>query len=154
MIDHAFQKDPFGRDTCDRAVAGPAGVRTCGYPAHEHRAADHLDAFLGGVERSVPPVSDKTDGGKLRWDLLPWDQVRDVVAVLTAALGPPKNYPEHGWKGVPKARSRYFAAAVRHLFDWWGGERLDPQLKLPHLACAACCVLFLMWHDDQQETTK
>lgn len=42
------------------------------------------------------------------------------------------------------AWSRVYAAALRHLLAWWGGEDEDPETELSHLAHAACCVVFLV----------
>lgn len=91
----------------------------------------------------------KKDHGKPMWDLLPWKQVGYVVDVLTEAVK--EKYKPHSWKEVPGARERYFAASQRHILAWWHGERLDPDDNLPHLAHAACCLLFLMWFDDEHE---
>lgn len=91
----------------------------------------------------------KVDEGKLRWDLLPWRPVKEIVRVLTWALAKPgsteKTYPPNNWQTVPNARDRYYAAAMRHLTDWWQGERCDPVSGIHHLAHAGCCVLFLLW---------
>ena len=29
-----------------------------------------------------------------------------------------------------------------------GGEQLDPESKLPHLAHAVCCLLFILWFEE------
>lgn len=84
-------------------------------------------------------IGRKDDTDKLRWDLLP-ESLEDVVKVLTFGA---KKYSPDGWKQVPEAQPRYFAATMRHLWAWRRGEDLDPESGLPHLAHAACCVLFL-----------
>ena len=89
----------------------------------------------------------KLDGDKPRWDLLPWREVEEVVKVLTAGL---EKYPADNWQRVPQARPRYFAAAIRHVYARWGGEKLDPQTGFSHLAHAICCLLFWLWHDKEQ----
>ncbi len=86
----------------------------------------------------------KLDTGKLRWDLLPTAQVRRIVEVLT--FGAVK-YSPGNWMLVPEPVDRYYAAALRHLAAWRDGEQLDPESKLPHLAHAGCCVLFLLWFE-------
>ena len=53
------------------------------------------------------------------------------------------------WQQVDNAKERYFNACHRHLQAWWSGERLDSESGLPHLAHAVCCLLFLMWGDDE-----
>ena len=93
----------------------------------------------------------KDDEGKLRWDLVPWRELEDVVGVLT--YGEDK-YGAHNWKTVASAQDRYFAAALRHLSDWRRGEKLDPESDLPHLAHAACSLLFLAWFDNRAEESK
>ena len=92
----------------------------------------------------------KDDGGKLRWDLLPWDCVKEVVRVLTIVTTEakkPQPYAPDNWKTVPCARTRYFAACHRHLVAWWLGERYDPEFGIHHLAHAICCLLFCLWFD-------
>jgi hypothetical protein len=88
-----------------------------------------------------PAEGVKQDGGKPRWDLLPWEAVSPVVDVLTFGA---RKYAPDNWRHVPGARERYFAAAQRHMVAWWRGERVDPESGYPHLAHAACCVLFLL----------
>lgn len=86
----------------------------------------------------------KHDQGKTPWDLVPWAQVADVARVLQYGA---KKYAPGGWKKVPNARDRYFAAAMRHILAWYQGERIDAESKLPHLAHAATNLLFLAWFD-------
>lgn len=89
----------------------------------------------------------KHDEDKPRWVLLPWRQVEHVVKVLNYGA---KKYPSaDNWKRVPNAENRYFDAAVRHITAHWSGERFDAESGLPHLAHAVCCLLFLMWFDDE-----
>ena len=88
----------------------------------------------------------KNDAGKPRWSLLPTGTVAAVVRVLEhGAL----KYGVDNWQSVPEARTRYYDAAQRHLQAWWEGELLDPESKEPHLAHAACCMLFLMWFESE-----
>lgn len=86
----------------------------------------------------------KLDTGKERWDRLPWAEVRDVVRVLNFGI---EKYAVDNWQLVPQARDRYFAAAIRHMVAWQQGERTDGESGLPHMAHAACCLLFLAWFD-------
>lgn len=58
------------------------------------------------------------------------------------------------WKTLPDARRRYYDAAIRHLTAWWDGECNDPESNLPHLAHAACCIIFLLWLDDNPQTRE
>lgn len=85
----------------------------------------------------------KRDFLKLRYDLLPPEALQEVVEVLSFGAA---KYGDRNWeKGLPY--SRYFGAAMRHLWAWWRGEDLDPESGLSHLAHAGCCVLFLLTYE-------
>jgi hypothetical protein len=100
----------------------------------------------------------KFDDGKPRWGLLPWDQLEEVVKVLTHGTN---KYDDENWKHVDGARERYFDAIGRHLTAYrLAKEKNDPSLKndhdkngsgLSHLAHVICNALFLMWFDDQDK---
>ena len=82
----------------------------------------------------------KHDGGKPRWDLVPWDAVGAFVDVLT--IGAAK-YNDRNWEqGI--TYGRLFAATERHLIAWWDGQDTDPESGQSHLAHAACNVLFML----------
>lgn len=83
----------------------------------------------------------KDDAGKPPWDLLPWRATEEVVRVLEFGA---RKYAPDNWRKVPDSRRRYFAAAMRHLLAWWGGERNDPETNLHHLAHAECCLKFIL----------
>jgi hypothetical protein len=95
-------------------------------------------------EEALEAMGVKGDDGKDRWDLLPWEQVRDVVKVLTFGA---KKYSPDNWQKVPDGRNRYFSAAFRHILAAHGGEKLDPESGLSHWAHAVCCILFAAWFD-------
>ena len=86
----------------------------------------------------------KHDHGKPAWDLLPFEQVGEIVEVLTVGA---RKYSGEGWKRTPDASSRYFAALMRHLAAWRSGEAADPETGLRHLAHAGACLLFILWHE-------
>jgi hypothetical protein len=90
----------------------------------------------------------KDDNGKRRWDLIPWIELGEIVDILT--FGAQKYDPEN-WKHVKDAKNRYFAAAMRHITAWWNGEKKDPESGQSHLAHAVCCLMFLMWFDNEDE---
>jgi hypothetical protein len=86
----------------------------------------------------------KYDSGKPRWSLLPFAALLAVVQVLE--FGATK-YKPNSWQGLENGRERYFDAAIRHLVAWHGGEIIDAESGLHHLAHAACNLLFLLWFD-------
>lgn len=89
----------------------------------------------------------KHDAGKPMWDLLPWEQVEDVVHILT--FGADK-YGPLSWQQVEQAEDRYFAALMRHIVAWRKGEVVDAESGRPHLAHAVCNALFLMWFNESR----
>lgn len=110
------------------------------------------DLFIARSLSTKSSAGRKDDAGKPQWDLLPMAEVEDVVKVLTYGA---KKYPEpDNWKRVPSARNRYYSAALRHIVAWKCGERLAPDSKLPHLAHAVCCLLFLAWFDSPAAITE
>lgn len=90
-------------------------------------------------------MTSKYDAGKWRFSLFPISAIRNISAVLEFGA---EKYAADNWKTVPDGRTRYFNAAIRHLTSWWDGERNDPESHLPHLAHAACCLIFLLWMDE------
>ena len=89
----------------------------------------------------------KFDTGKLRWDLIPYGTLTQVVKVLT--FGSLK-YDDNNWQKVDNPRNRYYAAMMRHIDVWWHGERIDPESDIHHLAHAICCAMFLLWGDNNE----
>ena len=101
----------------------------------------------GTVNLSRDTAGRKHDSNKPRYSLLPENTVHNVIQVLE--YGAVKYEPDN-WKYVPSARTRYYDAAMRHIDDWWNGSEVDEESSLPHLAHAICCLLFLLWFDDQE----
>ena len=82
----------------------------------------------------------KDDHGKLRFDLIPPGALKELAAVYTVGA---QKYGDRNWEqGL--AWGRVFAAIQRHLWAWWGGEELDPEDGLSHLAHAAWGCFTLM----------
>lgn len=84
--------------------------------------------------------ANKDDQGKQPWHLLPWDAVDEVVKVMQYGA---EKYDARNWEHGTRW-SRYFSAAIRHLWKWWHGEDTDLESGLHHLAHASCCVLYLL----------
>ncbi len=87
----------------------------------------------------------KFDQDKMRWELLPWKEVEEIVDILTFGA---KKYEDDNWKHVRPLRTRYYGALMRHMTAWFNGEKKDPESGRSHLAHAGCCLLFLMWGDN------
>jgi hypothetical protein len=94
------------------------------------------------------PKGLKYDQGKLRWDLVPIKPLKEIVKTYNFGL---KKYEESSWQNLPNAKKRYYAAAQRHLTDWWDGERIDSESGLHHLAHAAWNCITLMFFDFKKK---
>jgi len=94
----------------------------------------------------VELVGRKFDGGKVRWELLPFREIEQVCEILT--MGSVK-YDDNNWQKV-RPVNRYIGAAFRHFVAWLKGEVLDPESGKNHLTHAICCLLFLLWHDNEK----
>jgi hypothetical protein len=105
-----------------------------------------MDQMIAHLERIKPKQGVKYDSDKLQWTLLPFRAINEVLEVL--AFGA-KKYAADNWKIVPEARTRYVDAAFRHLSDWHLKERLDGETGKSHLAHAICCLLFLLWFEQE-----
>jgi hypothetical protein len=94
------------------------------------------------------PEGMKYDTEKPMWNLLDYSFVAGVVDVLT--LGAVK-YAPNNWQKVKDGEERYFAAMMRHITAWRRGEKYDPESKKHHLYHAACCIMFLLWFDEESD---
>jgi hypothetical protein len=90
------------------------------------------------------PSFTKHDTGKAELAHLQFEQLETIARVQDYGA---VKYSRDNWK--KGSFTRYASAALRHIFARLKGERLDPESGLPHLAHAACCILFMMWFDDQ-----
>jgi hypothetical protein len=92
----------------------------------------------------------KYDVGKLQWSLLPFEEMEEVVRVLTKGAN---KYAKDNWKNV-RPTEKYIDAAFRHIVAWIRGERDDVDFGTHHLANAISCLLFLMWFDNNLYTEE
>lgn len=97
------------------------------------------------------PLGRKFDQDKPRWELLPYKEVGEIVDIFTFGA---KKYEDNNWKHVKPLKERYFGALMRHLVAWKEGEKKDPESGRSHLAHAGCCLLFLMWGDNNPDKDK
>jgi hypothetical protein len=98
----------------------------------------------------------KFDKNKAAWSLIPFKQLEWIAKILTFGAN---KYGEEDWKyfiSRDNNEDRYFSAALRHIVEWHRGEKLDEETNMPHLAHAICCLLFILWKDDnaKNKTTR
>ena len=102
--------------------------------------------------RVVDPDTGAEKGSKpQRYDLIPTVGLEFLARVY--GMGAAK-YDDHNWRRG-YAWSLSFAAMQRHCLAFWGGEDLDPESGLPHLAHAAwhCFTLltFMQEHPEKDD---
>lgn len=81
---------------------------------------------------------------KLRWDLLPMEEIEDIVRVYHAGA---KKYGPNKWQNLDNGFERYRAAAARHLMEYMKGERIDSDTGAFHLAQCAWNCIAMLWYD-------
>ena len=103
--------------------------------------------------------TDSITGGKkgvkpTRFDLLP---VRPLEAIAQVYNYGAKKYADNNWR-QGYLWSWSFAALMRHLWAFWGGEDKDPESGLPHLSHAGFHVLalleFSLTHPEKDDRWK
>lgn len=81
------------------------------------------------------------NGGKLRWSLVDFDALEDMVKVLEFGS---KKYTDYNWKKGLKT-PEIFESIIRHLFAYIRGEDIDPESGLPHTGHILCNAMFLSY---------
>jgi len=89
-------------------------------------------------------MGEKFDNGKLQYNLLPPECIREIVEILTYGAN---KYSPDNWQHVSDAENRYYNALMRHLEAWRSGEDMDPESGKLHLAHMATNAIFLLWFD-------
>lgn len=88
----------------------------------------------------------KYDQGKENMALLPTIPLLKITKVYEYGA---KKYGTHNWRrGMDW--SRLVSATFRHLSAWNEGEQNDPESGLPHLAHAACNLMFLLEYESKK----
>lgn len=82
--------------------------------------------------------------GKLRWDLLPLEEIEDIVKVYTEGA---KKYSDNSWQNLDYGYQRYKAALLRHLVEYEKGTKIDEDTGCQHLAQVAWNAIALLWLD-------
>jgi hypothetical protein len=107
---------------------------TCRFCRYERQLASHK-------EEEMPEEGKKNDSGKLRYDLVPYDALEEVVKTFTEGA---LKYGDRNWEnGI--LYHRVYAAAMRHLVAFWKGAEINEEdFGCHHLAHAICCCMFLL----------
>lgn len=80
--------------------------------------------------------------GKLRWDLVDWEGIEEMLKVLEA--GAIKYEPENWKKGLN--REEILESIQRHLVAVFKGEEIDMDLMTHHMGNIMCNAMFYLYH--------
>jgi len=132
----------------ERAVAGGLGI-----PLVDAENLQPMKISSSGEVRTTDPQTGGQKGAKpARFDLIPPYPLFAVAEVFNYGS---KKYADHNWMRGYKW-SLCFSACQRHLWAYWGGEPLDPESGLPHLAHAAwhCFALLEFMHRHPEKDDR
>ena len=86
---------------------------------------------------------------KLRWDLLPLQEIEDIVKAYTVDAD---KYGENNWKYLENGYNRYKAAMFRHLLEYEKGTEFDEETGCRHLAQVAWNAIAMLYLSKQKST--
>jgi len=86
----------------------------------------------------------KYDNDKIRLDLIDPLPIIELGKILTYGAN---KYKENSWQNLENAENRYYAAALRHLYDYRLGNSIDSESSLLHIAHAFCNLYFLLYFE-------
>lgn len=86
---------------------------------------------------------------KLRWDLLPLQEIEDIVKAYTVGAD---KYGENNWKYLENGYNRYKAAMFRHLLEYEKGTEFDEETGCRHLAQVAWNAIAMLYLSKQKST--
>ena len=92
----------------------------------------------------------KFDSGKLLFGCVTRGFAKPLKELAKVMTFGAKKYERDSWQAVPDAETRYEDALDRHLNAWKGGENVDPETGLYHLAHAAANIMFLLHFEVQK----
>ena len=88
---------------------------------------------------------------KLRWDLLPLEEVEDIVKVFTAGAN---KYGDNTWQHLENGYQRYKGAMLRHLVEYEKGNEIDEETGCRHLAQVAWNAISMLYLSKRKEIKK
>ena len=104
---------------------------------------------LPSLEEVEKEYAHKHDKGKLQWNLLPINEVEEIVKVFDYGLQ--KYGKRDSWQLVENPIHRYQNALYRHLVEYLKGNKIDEESGLSHLSHLVTNGLFLMWFENNKD---
>lgn len=93
------------------------------------------------VDQKMDKEALRYNDGKLRWSLVDFDALEDMVRVLEFGA---KKYSDNNWKKGLKT-SEIFESMMRHMSAYMRGEDVDPESGLSHTGHILCNAMFLSY---------
>jgi hypothetical protein len=91
------------------------------------------------VNHVLATRASRFNSGKLRWGLVDFDSIEEMVKVLEFGA---KKYDEHNWKkGLPTVE--ICESMMRHIFAYLRGENEDTESGISHIGHILCNAMFL-----------
>lgn len=100
--------------------------------------------------KNTSKKNDRIDD-KPMWELLPLQDIEDVVKVYTAGA---KKYGPDQWQNLPDGYKRYKAALFRHLVEYEKGNWLDEETGCIHLAQVAWNAIAMLHIEKERHGNK
>lgn len=116
----------------------------CNFHSYHYDKTCHVCRSIAATEKVNTGI--KHDNEKPDMSLLSAVAITKIAEVMTFGK---KKYSAHNWRGG-FFYSRLLSATLRHVFAYIGGETIDPESGMSHLAHAACCLCMLL----EFETTR
>lgn len=91
--------------------------------------------------RENPKADRAAAEGKVRYDLVPWHLMEDVVRVIEHGAA---KYGEWNWHTDKIKCSTYVGSTLRHFLAWTKGEDMDPDSGYHHLTHAIAGLLIVL----------
>jgi len=88
---------------------------------------------------------------KLPYDLINPSALQGLAEALQFGA---QKHGANDWEDVPRPQKDHFAAVMRHLWAWWGGECHDPESGLSHLSHAHARIMMLAAQERAGRTTE
>ena len=134
----------FVRPISNQEFVEPQHVRYVpNEPARVTQGIDHL--ITTGYNMDVEAGGIKHDSDKNRLEFIHPVFLERLGAVMTRGA---QKYEAWNWyRGM--SWSRVYGSLSRHMVAWYGGEVIDPDSGLPHLSCAAACVMMLNVFEEE-----
>lgn len=99
--------------------------------------------YIASILKMEKGMKNDRKDHKLRWDLLPLQEIEDIVEVYTAGA---EKYSDNSWQHLKDGYNRYKAALLRHLAECDKGNFTDPDTGCKHLGQVAWNAIAMLYY--------